>query len=47
MFGKYTTGPPFRHTNGRHLGNLRDRFEEEERDQGRLGRAGAGARPSS
>ena len=40
VFGKYTTGPAFRHRNGRHLGNLRDRFEEEERDQGRLGRRG-------
>ena len=40
VFGKYTTGPAFRHRNGRHLGNLRDRFEEEQRDQGRLGPRG-------
>ena len=40
VFGKYTTGPAFRHRNGRHLGNLRDRFEEEVRDQGRLGPRG-------
>jgi hypothetical protein len=40
VFGKYTTGPPFRHGSGRHLGNLRDRFEEEQRDQGRLGPRG-------
>jgi hypothetical protein len=39
VFGKYTTGPPFRHGTGRH-GNLRDRFEDEQRDQGRLGRRG-------
>ena len=40
VFGKYITGPPFRHRSGRHLGNLRDRFEEEQRDQGRLGPRG-------
>ena len=40
VFGKYTTGPAFRHRNGRHLGNLRDRFEEEQRDQSRLGPRG-------
>lgn len=40
VFGKYTTGPAFRHQNGVHLGNLRDRFEEEQRDQGLLGPRG-------
>jgi hypothetical protein len=40
VFGRYVTGPTFRHTNGRHLGNLRDRFEEEVASQAALGRGG-------
>jgi hypothetical protein len=40
VFGKYITGPPFRHGRGRHLGNLRDRFEEEQGAQAALGPRG-------
>lgn len=40
VFGRYVTGPVFRHRNGRHLGNLRDRFDEEVREQRALGPRG-------
>jgi len=40
VFGTYVTGPRFRHMNGRHLGNLRDRFEEEVTSQAALGSGG-------
>jgi hypothetical protein len=40
VFGRYVTGPVFRHMNGRHLGNLRDRFEEEQSSQAGMDRPG-------
>jgi Spy/CpxP family protein refolding chaperone len=33
VFGAYRRGPPFKHGSGKHLGNLRDRWEEEQAKQ--------------
>ena len=40
VFGTYVRGPVFSHMSGRHLGNLRDRFDEQRRSQGQLGPRG-------